>query len=238
MDLWANAAARQAGEKFMSWLGYSAIFIAFFVTHSIPVRPAIKTRISGVLGARGFTLAYSVLSIAMLALLIRSAGEAPFVELWSQMPWQRHVTHLGMLGVCLILALSIGRPNPFSFGGARDHQYTSTQPGITRWTRHPILLSLALWAGAHLLSNGDLAHVLLFGVLGGFSLTGHRLIDRRKKRNLGKEQWVELNVARAQASWIQSPKNLVMFCVRLFLGVCLFIALLWTHIFFIGISAF
>lgn len=191
----------------MNRSGFSTVFIASFVTHSIPVRPAIKTRISGALGVRGFTLANSALSLAMLALLIRSSGEAPFVELWPQMPWLRHVTHLGMLCVCVILALGIGRPNPFSFGGARNHQYTPTQPRITRWTRHPILLLSAIWAGARLLPNGDIAHVLLIGVSEGFSKAGHRLIDRRKKHNLGKEQWVELNVARKSATDTTAKKS-------------------------------
>ena len=37
-----------------------------------------------------------------------------------------------------------------------------------------------------LVPNGDLAHVILFGTFAGFALLGQRLIDRRKRREMGK----------------------------------------------------
>ena len=158
----------------MGWTGFAAGFAAFFLTHSIPVRPAVKSRLVATIGTRGFGLAYSALSVGMLALLIWSTGEAPFVQLWPQMEWHRHVAHLGMLAVCLMLALSIGRPNPFSFGGSRNDRFDASRPGIVRWTRHPVLLALAIWAGVHMLPNGDLAHVILFGFWAALPLlAGH-----------------------------------------------------------------
>nr|WP_254444405.1 NnrU family protein [Ruegeria sp. HKCCC1038] len=42
-------------------------------THSIPVRPAIKSRIVAQVGPLGFAVGHSILSFAMLALLIWSA---------------------------------------------------------------------------------------------------------------------------------------------------------------------
>lgn len=39
-------------------------------------------------------------------------------------------------------------------------------PGyIKRWLKHPMLVGVQLWAFAHLLSNGDLGSILLFGSL-------------------------------------------------------------------------
>ena len=99
----------------MSWSGFAGVFALFFATHSIPGSPGVKTRITERIGARWFGIGYSLLSTGMLALLIWAAGQAPFVLLWPQMLWQRHVVHLGMLVVCLILAFAIARPNPFSF---------------------------------------------------------------------------------------------------------------------------
>ena len=94
------------------------------------------------------------------------------------------MVHLGMFAVCLILALSIARPNPFSFGGAQNARFDPARPGIVRWVRHPILLSLALWAGLHLLPNGDLSHVILFGVLGALPLP-----DVRSSIGASKGKW-------------------------------------------------
>src|SRR6056297_484155 len=213
----------------MGWFGFTAVFAAFFLTHSIPVRPAVKSRILNRVGARGFAMAYSALSVAMLTLLIWSAGKAPYVQLWPQMEWHRHTAHLGMLAVCLILALGVARPNPFSFGGARNNSFDRTRPGIVRWTRHPILLALALWAGVHLLPNGDLAHVILFGVLGGFAIAGQTLIDRRKRRDLGPARWDTLNAARKAAPRLQRPRCWPEAIMRCLVGLVAFVALILAH---------
>lgn len=221
----------------MTWAGYAAIFVAFFLTHSLPVRPAVKSRVTAQIGAHGFGMAYSVLSLAMLTLLIWAAGEAPFVQLWPQLPWHRHVTHLGMLVVCVILALSIARPNPFSFGGARNDAYNPAHPGLTRWTRHPVLIALALWAGVHLLPNGDLAHVILFGVLGTFAIAGRHTIDSRKRRLMGEARWRELDQARRAAPRLQRPTSWAGLVLRVVIGVAVFAALLLAHPYVIGVPA-
>jgi len=221
----------------MSWTAFAAVFVLFFLTHSIPVRPAIKARLTAAFGARGFGVGYSLLSTATLVMLIWAAGQAPYVELWPQMLWQRHAAHLGMLSVCLILALSIARPNPFSFGGAHNDRYDPERPGMTRFTRHPILLALAIWAGVHVLPNGDLAHVLLFGVLGSFAVVGRALIDRRKRRELGAEQWQALEAQRRAATRLQAPASWIIFIGRLGIGLGLFATLLWAHPYVIGVTA-
>ena len=161
----------------MEWSGFALAFVAFFLGHSVPVRPPFRPILVRVLGAAGFGLAYSALSVAILTWLIVAAERAPFVPVWNWMPWQNHLVLAIMLPVCLIVALSIGRPNPFSFGGARNAAFDPARPGIVRLDRHPFLVALALWSGAHLVANGDLAHVLLFGTFFVFALFGRRLVD-------------------------------------------------------------
>lgn len=221
----------------MTWAAFIGIFALFFATHSIPVRPAIKSCIVARVGPRGFAVGYSILSLAMLALLIWAAGAAPYVELWPQLGWHRHAAHAGMLAVCLILAFSIARPNPFSFGGAHNDMFDPTRPGIVRVVRHPVLAALALWAGLHLLPNGDVAHVFLFGVLGGFAVGGRALINRRKKREMGPDQWDRLNATVAEAPVLGRPASWPGAVVRLVLGVVLFAALIALHPIVIGVSA-
>lgn len=221
----------------MTWFGFAGIFGLFFLTHSIPVRPGVKSRITAQIGQRGFGIGYSILSLAVLSLLIWSAGEAPYVQLWPQMIWQRHVVHVGMLAVCLILAFSIARPNPFSFGGAHNDAFAPTRPGIVRLTRHPVLLALALWAGLHLLPNGDLAHVLLFGVLGSFAIAGRALINRRKQREMEQGHWKALNAAVQNAPLVQWPVSVAGAGFRLVVGVVTFVILLALHPVVIGVSA-
>ena len=175
----------------MGWLEYILAFAAFFATHAIPVRPPVKARIVARIGARGFSLAYSALSVAVLAWLIGAAGRAPYVEIWPRAPWQSWVPFGANALAAVIIALAVARPNPLSFGGARNAEFDPNHAGIVGWVRHPLLAAIALWAGAHLLPNGDLAHVILFGTFLGFALLGMKMIDRRKRRQLG-TAWARL----------------------------------------------
>jgi len=136
--------------------------------------------------------------------------------------------------VCLILALSIGRPNPFSFGGARNDLFDPARPGIVRLSRHPLLLALALWAAAHVVPNGDLAHVILFGTFAAFALLGGRLIDRRKRREMGPE-WQRMLDRGAEAPLLLASLSGGAL-LRLAAGVALYGALLWAHPLLFGVS--
>lgn len=219
----------------MAWAEFSLAFIAFFASHSIPIRPPVKPWLVARIGGRGFTALYAVLSLTVLAWLITAAGRAPYVELWSWAPWQSHLTLVLMLAACSLFALSIARPNPFSFGGASNEAFDPAQPGIVRWTRHPLLAVLALWAIAHLLPNGDLAHALVFGSFAAFALIGRRLVDRRKRLEMG-DDWHRL-LTQVQASRIiPRPLNYDAAICRLVIGVALFLGLIWLHPRVLGVS--
>jgi uncharacterized membrane protein len=218
----------------MDWFEFAVAYVVFFLSHSMPVRPPLKPWLQARLGASGFTLAYSALSLAVLAWLIVAAGRAPHVTLWDWAPWQAHVPLIVMGPVCVILALSIGRPNPFSFGGAHNKLFDPARPGIVRWSRHPLLAALALWAAAHILPNGDLAHVILFGTFAAFAVLGGRLIDRRKRREMGAD-WQRLHLVvegTPLLSWRWSGDILA----RLVAAFFLYATLLWVHPVLFGVS--
>lgn len=207
----------------------------FFVLHAVPVRPAVKSRIVGRFGARTFSIAYSIVSVLALAWLIVSAGRAPYVEIWQPAPWQSAVTLAAMLLACIVFALSIGRPNPFSFGGFRKSSFDPTQAGIVRLHRHPLLVALLLWSGSHVLPNGNLAHLVMFGIFAAFTLVGMRLIDRRKKREIGQARYKELQAEVGGASLADSFRAQSLL-VRLIAGLALFAILLALHPAVIGVS--
>ncbi len=53
-------------------------------------------------------------------------------------------------------------------------------PGnIKRFLRHPMLTGMAVWAGAHLLANGDNRSVMLFGGLGAWAIIAMLTTSRR-----------------------------------------------------------
>ncbi|GIX12636.1 MAG: hypothetical protein KatS3mg118_0595 [Paracoccaceae bacterium] len=177
------------------WGEYAAAWAVFLLTHAVPARPALKARLVAALGRWGYGIGYSAVSVAALAWLIGAAGRAPHVALWPWAPWQMHLTQGAMALACLIAALGIGAPNPFSFGGAGNDRFDPARPGIVGLTRHPVLAALGLWAAGHIAPNGDLAHVLMFGGFAGFALLGMGLIDRRKRREMGPD-WHRLRPAR------------------------------------------
>lgn len=173
------------------WGTFATAFAVFLLTHAIPARPAVRRRLTGALGERGYLLAYSAVSLVVLAWLIAEAGRAPVVLLWNYAAWQAWVVNVVMPLACILIAAAVGAPNPLSFGGTTAG-FDPAHPGIAGVARHPLLLALALWAAAHVAANGNLAHVLLFGSLGGFALLGMRIIDRRGRRQLGGAEWERL----------------------------------------------
>lgn len=210
----------------MAWLEFGLALAAFYLSHLLPARPAWRGRLVAALGARGFGIAYSALSLALLYWLILAAGRAPRVPLW-WIPGANHLPLIAMLPVCLIAALALGRSNPFSFGGGPG-AFDPADPGIVAWLRHPLPAALMLWSGAHLLANGDLAHVLMFGGFFALAAAAPWALDRRKRRQMGAE-WDRLRAAlRARprpAPW----RLLAAHPGRTAAGLALYLALILLH---------
>lgn len=173
----------------MGWIAFAAIFAGFFVLHSVPVRPPMRPWLVARLGHAGFGIAYSVVSLAMLAALFAAAARAPYVPLWPQPPGAHWLVLAAMTAASLILAFGLFRPNPLSFGGIRNGDFNPQKPGLLKWVRHPVLAAFFLWALAHLVANGDLAHAVMFASFAAFSLLGMRGIDARRRREMGEEVW-------------------------------------------------
>ncbi|MBL6078178.1 NnrU family protein [Belnapia sp. T18] len=180
------------------WGEFAGAFGLFLLSHALPARPALRQRIAGALGERGYLVLYSLLSVAALAWLVAASGRAPYLAIWDAAPWQWWMPNLAVPLACLLVAFGTAAPNPLSLGG-RTAGYDPEHPGVVGFTRHPLLWAIALWAGAHAVPNGDLAHLLLFGGFAGFALLGMRALDRRRRRQLGAEAWARL--ARRTAFW-------------------------------------
>jgi uncharacterized membrane protein len=108
---------------------------------------------------------YSVVSIAAFVLLVWGYAQArQQVPLWFPPPWTRHVTALLMLPV-FVLFLATYVPHN----------------GIKAQLHHPQVLSVKLWALAHLIANGNLADVLLFGGFMVWAVLAYRAARLRDK---------------------------------------------------------
>jgi uncharacterized membrane protein len=177
------------------WGEYAAAWGLFLGSHMLPARPRWRARLAGPLGERGFTVAYSLVSVLVLAWLVAAAGRAPFVPIWGWAGWQAWVPNLAMPLACVLLALGAGIPNPFSIGGAGNDRFDPARPGVLALTRHPVLLAIVLWAASHVPPNGDLAMASLFGAFAVMGLAGMRALDARRRRSWGEARWRAMTAA-------------------------------------------
>jgi uncharacterized membrane protein len=122
--------------------------IVFLGVHSVAVvSPGLRSRAVGGMGDMAWKGLYSLVSVAGFVMICYGFGlarETPVI-LYSPPVWLRHVALLVMLPVfpLLIAAYLPGR--------------------IKTAAKHPMLAAVKFWALAHLLANGSLADVLLFG---------------------------------------------------------------------------
>ena len=134
----------------MEWAEFSIALAAFLGSHVIPAR--FRAPLIARFGKRAYVIGYSILSLALLYWLIVASGRAPYVELWPQEPWMRWLVNLAM--PVAVLAAAVG--------------------GMAG-----LMAGFALWAGAHLVANGDLAHGILFGLMLIYALFGLGICLRR-----------------------------------------------------------
>ncbi|WP_424977039.1 NnrU family protein [Leisingera sp. S232] len=216
----------------MAWLEFTAALLLFLASHVIPVRPPVRPWLVGRLGLRGYVFAYSLLSLAILAWLVVAAARAPYIGVLPSCGVFRWAPLLLMPLACLLAVAGMMRQNPFSFGGLGLRAFDPADPGILAVSRHPLLAAMALWAGAHLLANGDLAHVILFGLFAGFAGAGMAIIDKRKKRQMGQGEWTRLSRHTARLNLLRLRPS----AAEAGLAAAVFLALLILHAPVIGYS--
>lgn len=224
-------------NDFTAWALFTAAMGAFMGSHVIPSRPAVRSRLISLLGKRVYIVLYSSLSLAVLGFLIRAAADAPYVEVWPFEEWQRLVPAMVVPLAFALGLLGLATPNPLSLSPSRA-AFDPARPGIVAITRHPVLVALALWSLAHMVPNGDLAHLILFGTFLVFSLAGMWAVDKRARRRLGDAVWADLA---SRYRWLQWPRGLSWLTPRLVLlalgGVALALLAAMLHEALIGVPA-
>lgn len=168
-----------------SWQEFALALGAFMLSHLLPRVGGLRGTLIRLLGRRAYFALYGLASLILLGWVISAAGRAPYIELWPQAPWTRWVPFVATPIAFVLAACGIGAGLPGSLGASRRRKYDPAHPGFAAITRHPVLLALTLWALAHLPPNGDLSHVVLFGLFALFSLLAMPAFDRRALRTIG-----------------------------------------------------
>lgn len=140
--------------------------IIFIGIHLVPTQVGYRRDAIARFGEGAYKGLFSLLAFAGLALIIIGFGEARSAatgnpQLWIPPTWTRHATMTLMLPVFVLLAAAY-------------------LPGrISAAVKHPMLLSVKLWALAHLLISGRLAQLLLFAGLLAWAVFDRISVKRR-----------------------------------------------------------
>lgn len=159
--------------------------VALYVTHYGISSTRLRERLVARLGEGPYRGVYSLIAALIFVWLVLAYRNAPYQELWPPMPWLVILAHLGMLLAAILLIGGLSTPNPTAVAGQHALERPKPAMGVLRITRHPVMWAIGLWGIAHVLANGDLAAVLLFGGLAGLALIGTILLDRKYERRAG-----------------------------------------------------
>jgi len=176
--------------------------IAFLGVHALPTFPDLRARLIGQWGETGYRIAFSLISIVAFVLLVYGFAKAPVVQVWSPPGWTRWVAIVLMLPAFIFLVAA----------------YVTGQ--IKAKLKHPFLVAIKTWALAHLIANGDLASIILFGSFLAYAVYDRITLKRRQPTSL------------FGVPGTGGPRNDL---IAIVLGVVLYVLfLLWLHPLLIG----
>lgn len=121
------------------------------------------------IGEKPWKAIYALLSIAGFVLIVIGYGAARQspVVLYSPPVWTRHLAALLTIPAFVLVVAAYVKPN-----------------SIKRAVGHPMVAGVKIWAFAHLLANGTLADVLLFGSFLAWAVLSF-IAARRRDRAAG-----------------------------------------------------
>ena len=134
----------------MIWL--LAGLAVFFGVHLIPSCPRSRENLIQRLGEWPYKGMFAVLSVIGLALIITGMGRAERIVIWHPPAVAGLATAVAMAPALILLVAA-------NFNGH-----------IKRIVRHPMSLGVLLWSVSHLVANGELASLFLFGGFAVFAV--------------------------------------------------------------------
>jgi uncharacterized membrane protein len=122
--------------------------ILFLGVHTLTTQRKLRAQVIAAAGEGGYKIGYTLASFVGLALIIwgfakyRATG---WIDVWNPPVALKHISVALMLPAVILVVASY----------IRGRIYTTL--------KHPMLTGIKLWAAAHLLANGDLGSIILFG---------------------------------------------------------------------------
>ena len=127
----------------MLLLAFGVFFTA--ALHLVAAVPSLKARIKARVGEKAYGPLFGIASIVGIVIIVLGWRSSDFVFVYDPPEWGRHANYLLTLIAFICLGIFLCR-------------------GSLRQTlRFPMAFAAIFWATGHLLANGDLASVILFG---------------------------------------------------------------------------
>lgn len=184
----------------MNWLiAGLAIFTSVHLLSSVVPGPVAALK--DAIGANLFRGIYSVLVLTGLVLIVLGWRAAIPVVVYAPPTWGSHLALTLMFVAVYLFASSHGRMS------------------IRRIVRHPQLTAVLVWSVAHLLANGDIRSIVLFGTLGAWAAIEILLINFRE------DDWVRPAKAPLKGELIGTA-----------IAVVVYVVLIALHPYFAGVS--
>src|SRR4030081_42403 len=138
-----------------------ALFIGAHVFVTMRERRAVAVAQLGEWPYKGLMSVVSLIGIILMGYGFASYRAAGMIDVWSPPRFTRHVTDLLVWPAIIFVVAAYVRGD------------------IARVLKHPMLVGVKLWALAHLISNGDLGSIVLFGSVLAWAVYDRITLKRR-----------------------------------------------------------
>jgi uncharacterized membrane protein len=138
--------------------------LLFLGVHTLTTQRDLRARAVGAVGEGGYKIGYALASLLGLVLIVWGFAhyrQTGMWQVWTPPTAFKHITVALMLPAVILVVASY----------IRGRIYTVL--------KHPMLAGVKLWAAAHLLANGDLGSIILFGSFLGWAVFDRISLKRR-----------------------------------------------------------
>ena len=212
---------------------------AFLLTHLVSGTP-LRSKLVATIGEWPYRGLYSAVAFITLGWAIWSYAHAPAQALlWTPLRF----LPVFIMPFAFILAVCGLAGNPTAVGAEKLLRNEAPARGMIRITRHPFMWGVMLWAGAHILANGDAKSTVFFGGLLLVALFGTLSQEKRKARALGPD-WQRFMAVTSHVPFVaiaQKRNRLVwreIGWVRPAIGLVLFVAFFALHPWLFGVRPY
>ncbi len=160
--------------------------IAFVGSHFAMSHP-LRAPLVGMIGEKGFSVLYSLVSFAALFWIVSAYGDAPPGDLPGSGLGGWLIASLMTIPALVLFTGSLARNPALPVPGASEAARRTPQ-GVFLVTRHPMMWSFAIWAASHVILWWSWRSVLTALFMGLLALVGAHLQDRKKRALMG-EAW-------------------------------------------------